>query len=158
MKRDHKSLKPGWRITQGQWLSLWRMWGDACKQQGWDKLPPAAREEKRHEVFAELGFASAKDIDKTTGFDKVKRRLEELVGKVHASGEGEGERTRLLHRIGETFAELAELGYSAEATAKILKDFGVVPGVRGITDLSEDRLLTLSRTLTRIVGEQKEAA
>jgi hypothetical protein len=153
--RSYKATSPGWGMTDSQRHSFWRKWGDVCEAQGWDKLPPFQREAKRIEILGELGFASAKDVDKTAGCDRVFRKFEELAGVVHAKAD-DGGRARLLHRIGEAISELAELGCPPEVWEKILRDFGVVPGVIDISDLPENKLLTLSRTLSRYVGDWKK--
>jgi hypothetical protein len=51
-----------------------------------------------------------------------------------------------LQRIGEAISALEELA-GAAYVEKILRDFGVIDGVRGLTDLPNDRLLNLSITL-----------
>ena len=154
-------------MTEAQfWNFINKLWPAACAGQGWDKLPSAEREDKRHEVLAALGFGSLKHVDKRKGFDRVVERLEELAkavivigpdqGEPVVEGEAAGERRRLLHRVGETATELSQAGYPEHSLMTILRDFGVVPGVRDITGLPGDALLTLSRTLTARLADWSE--
>src|SRR5580700_10023690 len=106
MTRSAKRLFPGWRMTFEQHGLFWRMWGNACIAQGWDKLPSAERDERRREMLAEIGFESIKDVNSTTGFDAVKKRLMELTDRVANEPDDAGDRRRLLHCIGELFSDL----------------------------------------------------
>lgn len=151
MKRSYKALKPGWKMTESQWLVMWRKWGDVCRAQGWDKLPAAERDAKRREILAELGFTSAKEIDKGKGCDAVFRRFDELANVISAPVDGE--KKRLLHRIGEVAAELSEQGFPEHRFQAILKSNGVVAGVRDIAELDKVRLTALSAALTGILAE-----
>jgi hypothetical protein len=138
-------------MTEGQWCSFWRLWGAACVGQGWDKLTAAERDGKRRETLLQLGFNSAKEIDKTAGFDRVKRRLEELAHVLPAPVDGE--KVRLLHRIGEVIAGLEESLFPGHRLAAILKSNGVVTGVRALEDLEKERLLSLSAALAGILKD-----
>lgn len=139
-------------------LLLFQLWPAACDYQGW---PSRVREAKRREVTAQVfeGGKSWKDINKTNEFDRIKTRLEELAGKVVV--DTNGDRKRLLHRIAELDGEGREQLANWDAYINpILKErFGIVPGVRSVTDLANKDLLDLSRTLTnRIAGLQRRDA
>lgn len=162
-RQGYKAVKVGWKMSEEQASWFWRNWERACRVQGWTG---AARDVKRHEVLAGLGFASIKEVDKTAGFDRLKKRVLELQAKVlvdtpetgqpAAPGEDAGERRRLLWRVAEAVAALQKSGYPEHSFATVFRDFGLVKGWRGIADLEQGRLLTLSRTLSRIHTEWLE--
>jgi hypothetical protein len=107
------------------------------------------REQRRHEILAELGFSTAKRIDKGEGFDRVKRRLEELADKVHVQPADAGRRARILWRINRAMGRLRAAGYPERAISTILKErFKVVAGLNTVPDLPSHELVNLSRTLT----------
>lgn len=150
-------LKPGWAMTEDQHSLFWRLWAAACAWQKWDTLPSAAREEKRREMLLDLGFSSAKVIGTTADFDRVKRRLEELGGRVHNEAPDAGQRRRILARIGEAISELSEAGYPSHSLDTILRTrFKIVAGIRTIADLPTLELLNLSRTLAARLASWKD--
>ncbi|HEX3716994.1 MAG TPA: hypothetical protein VH595_03425 [Verrucomicrobiae bacterium] len=148
LQKSSASHPPGWGMNAAQISLFWRLWGDACAYQGWDALSSVERDEKRHEVLTECGFSSAKHVDRTVGFDRVKKRLMELQGHVHNEPEDAGERRRIVARIGTLLAELGEARYPEHSLDTILrKRFKVIEGVSSITDLDTRELLNLVRTL-----------
>ena len=142
----------GFAMSDSQVSWFWRLWADACKEQGWDTLSSAEKNVKRMEVLAGIfgRSISLKAVDSRDGFDRVKRRLEELAGKVHNQPEDEGKRGRVLYRVGELLTEFQEVyGIEAEASfASLLKArFKVVHSLNSIQDLSTEELVHLSMTL-----------
>ncbi|HEX4122327.1 MAG TPA: hypothetical protein VH619_17055 [Verrucomicrobiae bacterium] len=151
--------RPGWGMTQDQISLFWRLWSGACAYQGWDAMSSADRDEKRHEVLAECGFASAKHIDRTDGFDRVKKHLLELQGRVHNESEDAGERRRIVSRLGIILAEMGEAGYPEHSLNTILRErFKIIEGVNTITDLETRELLNLVRTLSSRLASWKRCA
>jgi len=143
-------LKPGWNMTPPQRRAFWRMWSAAMRHQGWNILPFSAQNDKRHEVLLQCGVtsASAKNIDATAGFDRVKKRLEELAGVVHVERPDSGERRRILWIISQTRTDLHHAGYSPSAVETILYTrFKIIPGASTITDLETPELAQLLFTL-----------
>ncbi len=141
-------LKPGWNMTPSQCFGFWRAWNAACQYHGWNKLSPSAREEKRREVLAELGYSSAKEISATDGLDRVLKRLKELAGYVHNERPDAGERRRILWLISQTRTDLRRAGYSPSAVETILYTrFKIIPGARTIADLETSELRQLHHTL-----------
>jgi hypothetical protein len=140
------ALKLGWGITQDQHSLFWHLWNSACRYQQWTTSEANV---KRHEILAELGFASAKHIDSTDGFDRVKKRFQELAGKVHNERADAGQRRRILSRIGLVFAELSEAEYPARSLDTILrKRFKLLEGSRRIGDLETPELVNLLSTVS----------
>jgi hypothetical protein len=112
-------------------------------------LSSAERDEKRHEVLAECGFKSVKDVDSLHGFDRVKTRLLELQGRVQNAADDSGQRRRYVVKIGILLAELGEAGYSEHSLNTILRErFKIIRGVNTVTDLETPELLNVIRTLT----------
>ena len=134
-------------MSRDQARHYWTLWAAACRAQGWDKLPSAERDEKRYEVMAELGFASVKDVDSTTGFDRLKARLLELTDRVSIECEDAGQRRRVLYVIGQLLADAGEAGYGPAADRVCRDRFKIAHGVRDITDLATPELTNLARTL-----------
>lgn len=149
MNRRTVMLAPGWRMSEAQRRLFWELWAQACAWQGWDKLPTAEREEKRRQALAECGFASAKRIDATHGFDRVKRHLEALAGIVHNEPDDAGERRRARVRADAALTDLAAAGYPRAAINTILHEhFHIVSGLRSLDDLNARDLVQVSMTLT----------
>lgn len=150
------TLKPGFRFSDDQFNLFWTAWSRACKYQKWDALTTAQREEKRHEILQSLGFESLKHVDATQGFDNVLRRLERLAGTVHHRAD-EGQRRRLLVRIGELFSDLDAAGYPPHSIDTILKKrFKVIPGLQTIPTLETPELVNLLRTLSSRLATWKK--
>ena len=150
---------PGWQMSQDQRRLFWRLWAAACECQGWNQLPSSERDEKRHAVLAELGFASIKTVDGKHGFDALKRRLQELADKVHVDPPDQGLRRRILWRIGQVLLELRQAGYPDHAVETILKQrFKVLSGVKTMAQLATPELVNLSRTLTARLASWKAKA
>jgi hypothetical protein len=103
-------LKPGGRMSQDQHDLFWRLWNAAVRCQRWTASEAAG---KRHEILAELGFASAKHIGARDGFDRVRKRLEALADQLHNERPDEGQRRRLVWLISQAQAELSAAGYPA---------------------------------------------
>ena len=147
-------------MSTAQMLSFWRMWGAACKTQGWDRLTPPQRDEKRHEMLAALGFASVKDVGMTGDFDRVKKRLLELADKVTPENEEDGQRRRYLHRIGEQRGELEDLMGAGESAAYLesidLRRFKLSAGWRTVEDLPTPELEKMVMTLDRCLKTQND--
>jgi hypothetical protein len=123
------------------------MWADACAAQDWNKLPSAERDDRRREMLAELGFASVKEVDSTTGFDRLKARLLQLADRVSVESADAGQRRRVLYVIGQLLADAYDTGYG-HAAETILRDrFKIAPGVRDISDLPTAELTNVARTL-----------
>lgn len=80
-------------MTEAQHASYFKLWASACKAQGWNKLPTAAREAKRREVHVQVFGApkSAKDINHTNDFGAIKAKFEFLAGQLRGAME-DGER------------------------------------------------------------------
>jgi hypothetical protein len=143
-------------MTKDQAALFWRLWSAACQYQGWNALSSAERDEKRHEVLAECGFESVKDVDSLHGFDRVKARLLELQGRVQNAPDDAGQRRRYVVKIGILLAELGEAGYAEHSLNTILRErFKIIHGVNTITDLETPELLNLIRTLTSRVASWK---
>jgi hypothetical protein len=147
-------LKPGWRMTVEQVRLFWRLWSAACRYQRWTTSESEAR---RHEILMECGFASAKDIDHTDGFDRVKNRLEALAGRIHNGPDDAGRRRRVLVRVGQAFAELNAANYPPHSVKTILVErFKVIEGIRTVADLNTEELINLSRTLAARLASWKK--
>jgi hypothetical protein len=148
---------PGWKMTPEQRSLYWRLWAAACEYQGWDRLSAVERDEKRHQVLAGCGFASAKDIDRTDGFDAVKKRLEELVDIVHNEPPDAGLRRRILSRVNRALWQLRQAEYPEHSIQTILLErFKVIEGSTTIPDLPTHELVNLSKTLAARLATQKE--
>jgi hypothetical protein len=155
-------LKAGWKMSEGQYTWFWRAWQEVCQAQGYDKLSSAEREQQRRDILQELGFSSAKDIDKRGGFDRVKRRFMELSGNIpdpvppsSQPGDDPGERVRLLIQASNRIGILIKLK-SPGWTLAILKDrFHLVDGWNSIDDLSNADLLKLLITVNTRISEAK---
>ncbi|HEV7924364.1 MAG TPA: hypothetical protein VGR14_03355 [Verrucomicrobiae bacterium] len=144
----NKHTTADWKMTPPQRRAFWRMWAAAMHHQGWNALPFSAQNDKRHEVLSACGFESAKDIDPTAGFDRVRARLEELADVVHVERPDAGERRRILWLINQTRTDLHRAGYSSSAVETILyMRFKVIPGANTITDLETPELAQLLFTL-----------
>jgi hypothetical protein len=151
------ALKPGWRMTEDQHRKFWRLWSDACEYQRWTALPAKDCEQKRREISSGLGFSSAKRINTTSGFDRVKKHLEALAGHVHNESPDAGQRRRIISRIGQVMSELTGAGYPHHSLDTILRvRFKVIEGIRTITDLETPELVNLSRTLTARLSAWKQ--
>jgi hypothetical protein len=147
-------LQLGWKMSVDQVPLFWRLWGAACRGQGWSGKEAIA---KRKEVLAELGFASVKHIDAAGGFDRVREHLEALAARVQNERPDAGERRRLLWNIDQARAELSAAAYPAEFLNKIFKQrFRVIAGVRLIGDLETEELLNLLRTLKNRLATWKQ--
>jgi hypothetical protein len=141
-------LASDWLMSPPQRRAFWRMWAAAMRHQGWNALPFSAQNGKRHEVLSACGFQSAKDVDPTSGFDRVRARLEELADVVHFERPDAGERRRILWLIGQTTTDLRRSNYSAAALEKILRvRFKIIPGARTLADLETSKLTQLLYTL-----------
>jgi hypothetical protein len=155
-----KPLFPGWKMTVDQHGLLFRLWGDACRAQGWDRLSASERDAKRKEVTARV-FGPGKswtEVNKTGECDLLFARLKFLADKLQGAQEDldpePGQRRRYIHRIGEQIQELESLGYS-ESLKTILKTrFKVIEGVRTIFDLPTRELLNMVQTLDRCIKDQ----
>jgi hypothetical protein len=168
--------KPGWKMSEAQALTFWRLWQQACRAQKWSS---AENEQRRRQVLSALGFASIKEVGMTDDFDRVKAKLLELCDRVineqedrgefiHHGKDGRkeprpdtaGQRRRYLHRIGEQLADLTEVmgGEAAAAYLRpILQDrFNRVTGVNMIQDLPTKELEDVVMTLDRCLHQQKQ--
>jgi hypothetical protein len=77
-------------MTDAQWRLFWRLWNNACIAQGWTKAngwTSTMVDQKRHEILGGMGFRSLNAVGSRDGFDRVKRTLEQLAGKVEAAAE-----------------------------------------------------------------------
>lgn len=74
-------------LSASQVTLFWRLWAAAVRAQGWGGLPKAEIELRRKAMLRECGFESLTAVDKTSGFDQVKRRLLELQDSVAAAME-----------------------------------------------------------------------
>jgi hypothetical protein len=141
-------------MTEGQVVLFWRLFGAASRYQHWTT---SEAESRRREVLMECGFRSAKDVDHLEGFDRVKKRLEELAGRIHNEPEDAGQRRRVLARVGQALADLNAAGYPPHSLETILTTrFKIITGVRTIADLSASDLVNLSRTLTARLATWKK--
>jgi hypothetical protein len=146
MKRAH--IKPGFRISQEQFHLFWRLFSQASAVQGWDRLRTIERDEKRRELLRFLGWQSLKDVDRTKGFDDLKKRLLELAdivvnpgpdrGQPVAPDEDDGDRRRVVFRIQETADSLAAAEFPDSYLIPIFKNFGMVNGWLSLTSLKRD--------------------
>jgi hypothetical protein len=92
-------MKPpvGMLMTEAQWGLYLDLWGKACAAQGWRAGDRRRRMAVHGEVFGRE--VSAKDIDRTAGFDAIKAKFLELAGSVQGAVEvdhpeiGEARRT-----------------------------------------------------------------
>jgi hypothetical protein len=148
------ALKPGWAMSEDQHSHFWNLWSVASRYQGWTGSEPELR---RREILSELGFSSAKQIDHRDGFDRVKKRLLELCGKVANEPVDAGQRRRILARIGESIAELEDAGCPSHTLNTVLRQrFKIVEGVNTMADLDTPELLNLLRTVTRLLHPPKK--
>lgn len=147
----------GWKLSEPQIKLFWRLMANAAKYQQWSN---AEAEVQRRVILKECGFYSAKQIDPRGGFDRVKRRLEELAGMVHASPEDEAKRGRCIYKIGELLVDWNDVyGEKAETALQSLfkARFKVIPQLSTIGQLSTDELVNLCVTLEeRIEAKRKE--
>jgi hypothetical protein len=150
-------FQPGFKISEKQYFTFWRMWRQALEAQGWDGLTKAEQDAKRYEMLGRAGFSSLKAVDHTNGFDRVKRELLALQDVLVESAEA-GQRRRYLHRIGEQIPELERLDYGPALNKILVERFKVVAGVSTIEDLRTNELLHLVETLDRCFKDQREAA
>jgi hypothetical protein len=133
-------------MTEGQAVLFWRLFGAASRYQQWTA---SEAESRRRDILMECGFRSAKEIDRTDGFDRVKKRLEELSGRIHNEPEDAGRRRRVLARVGHALADLNAAGYPPRSLNTLLAErFKIIEGVRTVADLDTVELANLSRTLT----------
>jgi len=157
--RKRATVKPGWLMSEAQAAVFWRLWAAVMKAQGW---PSSENNARRHEVLAALGFSSVKDVDMKDGFDRVKKRLEELADKVHNEREDAGQRRRFLHRIDEQCATLNALMGRDAAGAYLavlrIERFKRFAGVNTVEDLPTVELEHVVMTLDRVIKQQTEAA
>jgi hypothetical protein len=85
-----KPARKGFRITDGQYYTFWRLWKAGCEGQGWTAAAGWSKEmteAKRHELLERCGFASLTEVDKREGFDRVKNALLLLQDNVAAGAE-----------------------------------------------------------------------
>lgn len=157
--RQRAKPKEGWLMSEAQAAGFWRLWAAVMRAQGW---PSSENNQRRHEVLASLGFASIKDVDMKDGFDRVKKRLEELADKVHNERIDEGQRRRFLHRIEEQRVTLVALMGSFEASSYLAvlwtERFKRFAGVNVVEDLPTVELMQVVMTLDRVIKQQMEAA
>ena len=154
-----KPLFPGWKMTVDQHGLLFRLWGDACRAQGWDRLSASERDAKRKEVTARV-FGPGKswtEVNKTGECDLLFARLKFLADKLQGAQEDldpePGQRRRYIHRIGEQLAEFAELG-QAQYVEPILKErFKRFAEINTIYDLSTKELKEAVMTLDARLGQ-----
>lgn len=146
----------GWLMSADQAAMFWRLWGKVMKAQKWAS---AENNERRHQVLAELGFESIKDVNMKGDFDRLKKRLLELSDNVVNEHEDAGQRRRYLHRIGEQRAELeAMMGEEASAYLdRIFKDrWKRISDWNAIEDLPTHELEKMVMTLDRCLKKQRD--
>jgi hypothetical protein len=104
-----------------------------------------------------LGFKSIKTVNSTSGFDALKRRLEELTDRVRNEPEDAGARRRLLSCIGQIMADLNDAKYPAHSLRILLsRRFKIIEGSTQIIDLQTHELLNLLRTLKARLATWKD--
>jgi hypothetical protein len=141
-------------MTAAQHGRFWRLWSRACKGQGWTA---SEAESKRHEILSDLGFESARYIDSTRGFDRVRKRLEALADVLHNERPDAGQRRRLFWRIGQLQGNFFNADYPAHSMQTLLKTrFKIIPGQRLVSDLETEELVNLLRTLTARLASWKQ--
>jgi hypothetical protein len=147
-------LKPGWKMSQDQHFKYFQLWASVLKAQGWDKLPSADRESKRHEVMDRVfgPGRSAKQINKTSDFDAWVKECHRLTDTLDAGPDGE--RRRLLNGVGVALAELEELVAEQWLTTFLLNGWRIVPGLRTISDLTNDDLRKLIIAAEHAISQQ----
>ena len=154
VKRARKASKTGakkWRLTEKQQAFFWQLWRQACAAQNWGA---EVREERRREVLARCGFASATEITPKEGFDRVKKELLTLCDNVRAAGETEadqeGRRLRWIIRS-ELLPCLGVYVGDAEAyLVKLMRDKErwFRRGLRPTVDISLDDLSNVPESTT----------
>jgi hypothetical protein len=147
------TVKPGWSMSALQAASYWRLWAAACAAQGW---PAAERESQRKLAHTRVfvGPISAKDINKTDQFDAIKAEFERLASNINHNEDKA--RKRILHEAGVALAELNELVSEQWLVTFLKKGFGIVPGIRDVTDLDNDQLRKLIIAATGRTSEMRE--
>lgn len=134
-----------WRMTEAQFRGYWYWWNRACKAQGWHKLSSTQREDLRRRVHAEVfgSPVSAKEIDSTSGYGRIKARFQALAdivrGAVESDRPQDDEQRRQLWVIRERILPCLAL-YVEDAAAyvrEILRwRFKLTAGINTIEDLS----------------------
>lgn len=94
------------KLSKAQVTLFWRLWGQACRCQGWTTergLSRAEIDQRRKSLLADCGFDSLTAVDKTAGFGRVKAALmtlcDRLDGAIEADHPEIDEARRLRHVI-----------------------------------------------------------
>ncbi len=156
-------------LKPAQVAHFWKLWAEACDVQGWMGKD---RELQRKNVLAELGWNSLKDVDRTSGFDRLKGHLLRLSYRIPGGTEAAfpdvGEMRRHCGLIrADLLPRLAAVHPDPEGyLGRILRDR--FDGVRRWEDLAEDPLhgprlirhllFTLTRAVRRLERKAELAA
>jgi hypothetical protein len=131
-------------LTPSQQHVFWNKWNTIVSLAAWTR--PEA-EAERHALLKRAGFASLKDVDKLTGFDRV---LAELSAIDHPDDldaqlrEVNMPRTRLIFAVGKLSADMSPSRAPHAYACAISKDkFGTAD----IESLTDRQLLDLRNTL-----------
>ena len=98
-------------LTKPQQAIYWRHWAAAERE----SLPPGATKQERdafrHEIILRAtGCASLRDVDKTTGFDKLMLEVATLAGDYEAAARwGNAAENRLAHMMRECARQIGEI-------------------------------------------------
>lgn len=140
-------------MTPSQTSLYWRLWGQACRAQGWTTKQGMtsaqidAQRKRVHRVL--LGVESSSEIDKDEGFTKIKEHLLDLANVINTNTADNPRRTSLWRIRHELLPCLALYEPDLDGYLKKLfaDRFKLFQGVSTIEDLS---------TQTRFVnGEEK---
>ncbi len=158
------------KLSKDQVAFFWRLWGAACRANGWTVekgLSRADIDAIRKDCLAALGFSSLHQVDRAAGFDAVRAALlmmtDNLSGTIETDHPELGELRRLRWKLAEDIMpRLAASGlHAAEYVAAIVRD------KFGLAGLDLDRLsaaqlrqlvVTLTARLRRIGARAPSAA
>jgi hypothetical protein len=73
------------KLSKAQVSLFWRLWSRACKANGWttrNGLTAAAVDAHRKDMLSRAGFSSLHDVDRGSGFGRVKAECEALAGSL----------------------------------------------------------------------------
>lgn len=167
------AIKPGWKMSVAQHAHYFKLLGQVFEKLG---TPSKEREAKRKEIHTAVFGApiSAKDINHTEMFGKIKNHLlmllDNVQGTIETDHPEEDEKRRILNNIrGYHFVLLRALGVDGEQyikpiirnrwQASVLEDLSAAPSPRGWANDQRPRpsqLEKLRMDITRAIQSKRK--